>query len=95
MHVLSQIRVGIHRPGQLERTADGLTTKVLNDRLTKLVKLGIVGRESYPEVPPRVEYRLTEFGEHFVQIFDQIDELQQRFCRQQPASRSSGNVPDG
>lgn len=79
MHVLSQIRAGVHRPGQLQRTADGLTTKVLNDRLTKLVGLRIVERESFPELPPRVEYRLTQFGEEFVRIFDQVDELQRKF----------------
>jgi len=79
MHLLSQIRSGIHRPGQLQRSAEGLTTKVLNDRFAKLVRLGIAVRESFAEVPPRVEYRLTEFGEHFVRIFDQIESLQQRF----------------
>ena len=49
MHVLTQIRSGIHRPGQLERSAEGLTTKVLNERLTKLTNLGIIHRESYAE----------------------------------------------
>ena len=81
MHVLSQIRSGVHRPGQLQRTAEGLTTKVLNDRLSKLVNLGILVRESYPEIPPRVEYRLTGFGDEFVQIFDQVDQLQSKFGR--------------
>lgn len=79
LHVLAQIRAGVSRPGQLERTADGLTTKVLNERLTKLVQLKIAERESFPEVPPRVEYRLTEFGHRFVQILDQLDELQEQF----------------
>ena len=79
MHVIGQIRCGVARPGQLERTADGLTTKVLNDRLTKLVRLGMVSRESFPEIPPRVEYRLTEFGQKFVGILDQIEQLQQEF----------------
>ncbi|MFN3193785.1 MAG: winged helix-turn-helix transcriptional regulator [Aureliella sp.] len=79
MHVLTQIRAGVCRPGQLERTAEGLTTKVLNDRLSKLVRLRIAARESFPEIPPRVEYRLTEFGEGFVKILDQIDDLQQKF----------------
>ncbi len=80
LHILAQIRAGIHRPGHLERTADGLTTKVLNERLVKLARLGIISRESFPEVPPRVEYRLTEFGMQFVMILDQIDELQRRFA---------------
>ena len=79
MHVLAQIRAGVHRPGQLERSAEGLTTKVLNERLAKLTRLQIVQRHSFPEVPPRVEYRLTEFGERFMKIFDQIEELQKEF----------------
>ena len=79
MHVLTQIRSGVHRPGQLQRTADGLTAKVLNERLAKLVKLRIVSRDSFPEIPPRVEYRLTPFGERFVKILDQIDDLQREF----------------
>lgn len=78
LHVLEQIRAGIARPGQLERTADGLTTKVLNERLTKLVRFGIVAKQSFPETPPRVEYRLTDFGNAFVEILDRIDELQTR-----------------
>ena len=91
MHVLTQIRAGIHRPGQLQRTADGLTNKVLNDRLSKLVKLRIVERESFPEIPPRVEYRLTDFGDHFVQIFDQIDELQRKFSHDRPTDTGAEN----
>ena len=57
LHILANIRKGVHRPGQLERTADGLTTKVLNERLVKLVRFGILNKISYPEIPPRVEYR--------------------------------------
>ena len=79
MHVLTQIRAGVFRPGQLQRTADGLTTKVLNDRLSKLVQLGIVKRHAFAEVPPRVEYRLTEFGDRFMTILDQIEALQKEF----------------
>ena len=81
IHVIAQIRGGVCRPGQLEKTVDGLTTKVLNDRLTKLVRLGIVDRKSFGEVPPRVEYRLSEFGQKFVEILDQIDELQRGLKR--------------
>ncbi len=76
MHVLGQIRSGVHRPGQLEKTAEGLTTKVLNERLNKLVRFGILTKKSFPEIPPRVEYELTEFGDRFVRILDQIEQLQ-------------------
>ena len=81
LHVLSQIRQGVNRPGQLERTADGLTTKVLNERLVKLVRFGILEKNTYPEVPPRVEYEFTPFGRRFVEIIDQVEKLQQEFDR--------------
>lgn len=77
VHVLSQIRHGVHRPGQLQRSADGLTTKVLNERLVKLVRFGIIEKTMFNELPPRVEYSLTQFGERFVKILDQVEQLQQ------------------
>ena len=59
----------------MERNVEGLTTKVLNERLRKLVNYGILQRHAYPEIPPRVEYTLTPFGEKFVGILDAIEEL--------------------
>jgi DNA-binding HxlR family transcriptional regulator len=41
-----------------------------------MVQLGILDRLVYPEIPPRVEYHLTEFGRHFLPILDSIAELQ-------------------
>jgi len=76
LHVLQQIRAGVCRPGALERSAPGLTAKVLNERLSKMLRFGILERVVYPEAPPRVEYRLTEFGLRFTRILDAIDELQ-------------------
>lgn len=75
LHVLQQVRNGVQRPGAIERSIDGLTTKVLNERLRKLVRFGILQRIAYPEVPPRVEYKLTVFGEKFVGILDAIAQL--------------------
>jgi len=76
LHLLAQIRRGVNRPGQLERTAPGRTTKVLQERLVKLVRFGILEKHSYPEVPSRVEYRLTDFGLRPVEILDQVEQLQ-------------------
>lgn len=77
--VLHRVRGGVHRPGALERAVDGITTKVLNERLSKLVAYRLLERVSYPEVPPRVEYHLTPFGRRFVQIMDQIEQLHREF----------------
>jgi DNA-binding HxlR family transcriptional regulator len=54
----------------------GLSTKVLNERLRKLVRYGILARRAYPEVPPRVEYRLTRFGQKFTKLIDGVEALQ-------------------
>ena len=79
LHVLAQVRAGVCRPGALERSATGLTAKVLNERLVKLVNFGILERTAYPEVPPRVEYRLTAFGRRFVEVLDQLERLRAEF----------------
>jgi DNA-binding HxlR family transcriptional regulator len=59
----------------MERTTDGLTAKVLNERLAKLIRYQLIEKISYAEVPPRVEYLLTPFGKQFVAILDQIERL--------------------
>lgn len=75
IHVLAQIRGGVRRPGELVRTADGLSTKVLNERLAKLVRFGVLDKTSFPEIPPRVEYDLTPFGNRIALILDEVHKL--------------------
>lgn len=74
--VLDLVKTGVNRPGAMERAVEGLTTKVLNERLRKLVRFGILERRAYPEVPPRVEYAITGFGTRFIKILDAIEELE-------------------
>ena len=74
--VVDLVERGIRRPGAMERTVEGLTAKVLNDCLRVLVSYGILEKQSYPEVPPRVEYRFTEFGLKFVETFKMLDALE-------------------
>ncbi|MBP5941965.1 winged helix-turn-helix transcriptional regulator [Streptomyces acidiscabies] len=50
------------RFGDLRTTVDGISAKVLTDTLRDLERDGIVTRHSYTEVPPRVEYELTDLG---------------------------------
>ncbi len=67
---------GINRPGAMVRTVDGLSTKVLNSCLRKNVEFGMIERIAYPEVPPRVEYVVTPFGNKFIRILDELEKLQ-------------------
>ena len=76
--VLGAVRGGIHRPGAMEHAIEGLSKKVLNERLNKLVRYGILEKESFAELPPRVEYRITLFGAGFCGVLDSISELQRQ-----------------
>lgn len=85
--VLGSIRAGTRRPGAIERSIVGLSTKVLNERLRKLQRFGIISRRSFSEVPPRVEYRLTRFGSRFATLLDGVERLQ-RSLDESPAKRA-------
>ena len=74
--VIDLVRRGIHRPGAMEHAIDGLSAKVLNERLVKLVRFGILEKTSFAEVPPRVEYHMTPFGREFSALLDQVDLLE-------------------
>jgi DNA-binding HxlR family transcriptional regulator len=50
---------------------------VLNDRLRTFTRAGIFDRIQFPEIPPRVEYRLSQFGSKFLKLLKAVDELQQ------------------
>lgn len=80
--VLDLILRGTNRPGAMVRAVEGLTTKVLNERLAKLQRYGLVSRQVYPEKPPRVEYHFTKFGKAFLTIIDAIDELQNTLTKE-------------
>jgi DNA-binding HxlR family transcriptional regulator len=85
LRILGLIRKGVCRPGAIERELEGLTTKVQNYYFRRMITLGILERIVYPEVPPHVEYRLTDFGLRFMPILDSIEELQHEL----EASRNS------
>lgn len=74
--VLRAVSKGVRRPGALERHIDGISTKVLGDRLKHLTKAGIFERVVYPEIPPRVEYKLSEFGKKFLRLLKAAEKLQ-------------------
>ncbi len=55
---------------ELERSLEGISPRTLSLRLRALEEEGIVARQTYPEVPPRVEYALTDKGEALVPIVE-------------------------
>ena len=74
--VLRAVSKGVRRPGALERHIDGISAKVLGDRLKHFTQAGIFERAVYPEIPPRVEYRLSEFGKKFLRLLKEAEKLQ-------------------
>lgn len=66
----------INRPGEMVRSVEGLSTKVLNECLKRNVEFGILERVAFPEVPPRVEYKVTPFGNKFIRVLDELEKLQ-------------------
>jgi DNA-binding HxlR family transcriptional regulator len=73
--VLALVAQGVSRPGAMQRRVSGLTAKVLNERLRKLLRFGIIERHVFAEVPPRVEYKLTDFGRRFDGVLGEIAAL--------------------
>ena len=76
LSVLDMLGKGINRPGAMTREVDGLTTKVLNERLRKLLHYKIIKKIEFDEVPPRVEYKYTDFGLKFLKIINEIRSLE-------------------
>jgi DNA-binding HxlR family transcriptional regulator len=60
---------GRQRFGELERRITTITPKVLTQRLRQLERDGLVVRTYYPEVPPRVEYEISELGASLAPLF--------------------------
>lgn len=61
--ILKELMNGTRRFGELRQRIPGISPKTLSERLKYYIDRGIINRHSYPEIPPRVEYQLTERGE--------------------------------
>lgn len=61
------------RFNELRKSLDGVSQKVLTDSLRQLESDSIILRTVYPEVPPRVEYSLTELGEYMPPILSAME----------------------
>ncbi|MDR1532337.1 MAG: helix-turn-helix transcriptional regulator [Clostridiales bacterium] len=61
--IIRDILTGPKRFGELRKSLDGISQKVLTDSLRAMERDGILTRTVYPEVPPRVEYALSKLGE--------------------------------
>jgi DNA-binding HxlR family transcriptional regulator len=70
--LIRDLAAGKSRFCELERSLEGISPRTLSLRLRALEAEGIIERRTYPEVPPRVEYRLTPKGEALVPLVEQM-----------------------
>lgn len=66
------IKKGRNRFGEMRRTLPTISERMISRQLDELETDGIIKRTSYPELPPRVEYTLTDYGETLYPIVRQM-----------------------
>ncbi|MDH6702943.1 helix-turn-helix domain-containing protein [Streptomyces griseoviridis] len=71
--ILKQLASGTHRFGELRRALPTITQRMLTRQLRELEADGLVTRTVYREVPPKVEYALTDIGHSLDAITEQLD----------------------
>ena len=70
--IIRNLLVRPWRFNELHKSLDGISQKVLTESLRQMEADGIITRTVYPEVPPRVEYALSELGESMRPILDSM-----------------------
>ena len=68
--IIRNLRIRPWRFNELQRDLDGISQKVLTDSLRQLIDDGLVYRHDYQQVPPKVDYSLTELGIKMLPIID-------------------------
>lgn len=72
--LLHLLQSGTNRFSELKRQLPGITQKMLTQQLRELEEEDIITRKVYPEVPPKVEYSITEYGKSLEPILEAMHE---------------------
>lgn len=80
--ILRDLLPGTKRFGELKKSIGTVSQKVLTAQLRDMERNGLVNRKVYPEVPPRVEYSLTELGRSLKPILDAMWDWGEEFKAQ-------------
>lgn len=79
--ILRDLLPGTKRFGELKRSVSGVSQKVLTGQLRQMEESGLLTRTVYPEVPPRVEYTLTELGQSLKPVLDAMGDWGEQYKR--------------
>ncbi|MEV6390779.1 winged helix-turn-helix transcriptional regulator [Nocardia xishanensis] len=74
LHLMWVLGAGPQRFGEIRRLLEGVSEKVLAENLRQLESSGVVHREVFPEIPPRVEYSLTPIGHELAAALRPLEE---------------------
>jgi DNA-binding HxlR family transcriptional regulator len=72
--LLFNIYEGVRRPGQLQQYNPNASRQVLTQQLRELETHGVIRRIIYPELPPKVEYYLTDLGETLIPVLQTMSD---------------------
>jgi DNA-binding HxlR family transcriptional regulator len=98
--ILRELFTGTKRFGELSRGVPGISQKMLTQQLRQMEMDNLILRKIYPEVPPRVEYSLTDIGKSLRPILDAMHKWGARYSmvngtkgkKQDPACAAKGAV---
>jgi DNA-binding HxlR family transcriptional regulator len=90
--VIRDLAEGSSRFCELERSLEGISPRTLSLRLRALEEEGVVERHTFPEVPPRVEYALTEKGEALVPLVEDMRRYGTRWLFEDAAEPAAATV---
>ncbi|MBE5979556.1 MAG: helix-turn-helix transcriptional regulator [Paenibacillaceae bacterium] len=71
--IIRDLMDGTKRFGELRKSVGSVSQKVLTSNLREMEECGLLSRQAYAEVPPRVEYTLTETGYSLISVLDAMD----------------------
>lgn len=80
--IMRELLKGTRRFNEIHKAVDGISQKVLTENLRKMEQDGIVTREIFPEIPPRVEYSLSDLGESLRPIIDSMSDWGTKYIKE-------------
>jgi DNA-binding HxlR family transcriptional regulator len=86
--IIRELFSGVKRFGELHRALQGITQKMLTQQLREMEQAGLVHRQVYLQVPPKVEYSLTPLGTTLQPVLDSMHEWGMKFLERTSESSS-------
>ena len=80
--IIYHLREKTLRFGELQRSIPGITQATLTKQLRALEEYGMIERNVYPVVPPKVEYSLSKIGKEFIPVLEQFEIFGGKFIKQ-------------